>query len=69
MRLKALSKAPCFQTIDTQGRQISLGQKRTKPLFLAFFRYASCPLCNLRISELIRNYDELQKTVDIEYLY
>ena len=26
---------------------------------LSFFRYASCPLCNLRIQELIREYDRL----------
>jgi thioredoxin-dependent peroxiredoxin len=60
MRLKAGDKAPSFTTSDLDGRSIQLADFRGQKLLLAFFRYASCPLCNLRISELIRHQPEFQ---------
>lgn len=29
-----------------------------KPFMLSFFRFASCPFCNLRINELVKRFDE-----------
>ena len=29
-----------------------------KLVLLSFFRFASCPFCNLRMNELVRRYDE-----------
>ena len=29
-----------------------------KPFMLSFFRFASCPFCNLRVNELVRRFDE-----------
>lgn len=29
-----------------------------KPFMLSFFRFASCPFCNLRLHELVKRYDE-----------
>jgi len=29
-----------------------------KPYLLSFFRFASCPFCNLRVNQLVRRYDE-----------
>jgi thioredoxin-dependent peroxiredoxin len=60
MRLKTGTTAPPFETIDMDGRTIQLADFHGQKLLLAFFRYASCPLCNLRISELIRHQPELQ---------
>lgn len=60
MRLKTGNTAPSFETNDMDGRPIQLADFRGQKLLLAFFRYASCPLCNLRISELIRYQPELQ---------
>jgi peroxiredoxin len=33
--------------------EISLQTLQGRPVLLSFYRYASCPLCNLRINELI----------------
>ena len=29
-----------------------------KPFMLSFFRFASCPFCNLRVNELVQRFDE-----------
>lgn len=60
MRLKPGDTAPPFETTTIDGRPIRLDRYRGQKLLLAFFRYASCPLCNLRISELIRHHAELK---------
>jgi len=60
MRLNAGDTAPPFETTAIDGRSIRLDGFRGQKLLLAFFRYASCPLCNLRISELIRHQPALQ---------
>ena len=59
MRLTFGDTAPAFETTSIDGRPIRLDDFRGQKLLLAFFRYASCPLCNLRISELIRHHTEL----------
>jgi len=61
MRLKPGDPAPSFETVTMDGQPIDLAGFRGQKLLLAFFRYAACPLCNLRISELIRHQPELQR--------
>jgi len=61
MRLNTGDTAPPFETTAMGGEPIQLASFRGQKLLLAFFRYASCPLCNLRISELIRHQPELQQ--------
>lgn len=60
MHLKSGDTAPLFDAVTMDGRPIRLSDFRGRKLLLAFFRYASCPLCNLRLSELIRFQPELQ---------
>jgi len=60
MRLKPGDKAPPFEAVTMDDQSIDLAGFHDQKLLLAFFRYASCPLCNLRISELIRHQPELQ---------
>lgn len=59
MRLKTGDMAPPFHTLDLDGQPIHLSDYHGRKLLLAFFRYASCPLCNLRLSELIRHHADL----------
>lgn len=54
MRLKAGDAAPDFTWPDTEGKTVSLSDLRGGPVLLSFYRYASCPFCNLRIHELAR---------------
>lgn len=52
-KCKAGDTAPAFQVKDIQNREINLENYRGRKVLLSFYRYASCPLCNLRISELL----------------
>ena len=65
MRLKKEGDAPEFKLKDMNGNIYALENKREKPILLSFYRYASCPLCNLRIHNLISNYDEYSKEFDV----
>ena len=56
MRIQTGQPAINFDVEDIFGNQISLNDFKDKKLLLAFFRYASCPLCNLRIHQLIQHY-------------
>ncbi|WP_164848375.1 peroxiredoxin [Halobacteriovorax sp. HLS] len=52
--------APLFNKESFDNENIILESYRGQKVWLAFFRYASCPLCNLRINEMIRRYKELE---------
>lgn len=56
MRLEAGQPAMDFEVDDIHGDRVALRDYAGKKLMLSFYRYASCPLCNLRISELIQLY-------------
>jgi peroxiredoxin len=51
-----------FSTVDVDGRPVSLEQFRGRPLLLMFFRYAACPMCNLRLHDFAKAYPRLQAT-------
>jgi peroxiredoxin Q/BCP len=54
--------APAFTVSGTFGEEIRLEDFRQDGrLMLSFYRYASCPLCNLRIHELLRHYPGWQQ--------
>jgi peroxiredoxin len=61
MRLTAGDKARDFEVKDLSGSKVSLGEYRGKRLMLSFYRYASCPLCNLRVHELAGHYDSMKE--------
>jgi peroxiredoxin Q/BCP len=52
MRLQTGKPAPEFTLTDIHGQEVSLAALRGKRVMLSFYRYASCPFCNLRIHEL-----------------
>lgn len=53
--------APEFEATTYEGKPLSLESYRGAKLWLSFYRFASCPLCNYRIHELMARYDEFQK--------
>ena len=59
MKLSPGDEAVPFATVDIDGRPISLDRYRGKPLLLMFFRFASCPMCNLRIHDFAKAYSRL----------
>ena len=60
MRLKDGDEAKDFSLKDLSGKLISLSNFKDKKLMLSFYRYASCPLCNLRVQQLIQIHDEFK---------
>ena len=43
------------------GSNFSLSSLKGKKVLLTFYRFARCPMCNLRINEILKRYDELGK--------
>jgi len=57
MKLKSGQPAKNFSSLDLAGNSISLTDYEGRHLMLSFYRYAACPLCNLRVHQLIQHYD------------
>jgi peroxiredoxin len=53
--------APDFEAPVLGGGLISLASLRGRKVWLAFFRYASCPLCNLRVHRMIERHPVLER--------
>jgi len=53
MKILPKTKAIDFSVYDIDHNLISLKSYQGKRILLSFYRYASCPLCNLRVHELI----------------
>ncbi len=52
-------EAPDITLPSLGGESLRLSDLRGKPVWLAFYRYAACPLCNLRVRDVIRHHGEL----------
>jgi len=50
-----------FKALNQNSAIISLSDFKGKKIWLAFYRYASCPLCNLHINTIIQRFDEVQR--------
>ncbi|XMB87100.1 peroxiredoxin family protein [Mycoplasmatota bacterium WC44] len=57
MRLKKGQVAPNFLVKDYYGNDVSIDALKGQKVLLSFYRYASCPLCNLRIHNIINKMD------------
>jgi thioredoxin-dependent peroxiredoxin len=56
MKIQVGQTAKDFNVEDIYGNQIALSNYANQKLLLAFFRHAACPLCNLRVHQLIQSY-------------
>jgi peroxiredoxin len=61
MRLKPGDQAPEFDLLDINGGRCRLSDYRGRRLFLTFIRYAACPMCNLHIHELTKDFQTLDE--------
>jgi peroxiredoxin len=58
--VRAGQQAPDFEAIDLYGRPVALRMFAGRRVLLAFHRAANCPLCSLRLWQLIQQYPALQ---------
>jgi thioredoxin-dependent peroxiredoxin len=61
MRLSTGQLAKDFRVNDIFGKPISLSQYAGKHVLLSFYKWASCPMCNLRVHRLSQQYAQLQQ--------
>lgn len=60
-RLKVGASALKFIGEDLHGNMVNLTNFKGQKVYLAFFRKAACPFCNMGLQELIRKHDEFEK--------
>ena len=58
MRLKAGDKLTNINLPAIDGTIFDSDGVKGKPVMLSFFRFASCPFCNLRVNELVQRFEE-----------
>lgn len=58
-----------FTLPSLDGSPWQLSNLEGKPYMLAFFRFASCPFCNLRLHQLISRLDKLPKEFTIVAIF
>lgn len=59
MRLAPGVPAPSFHVDTVHGHPVTLQEFEGKPLLLRFYRYASCPMCLLRLHDFCLAYPRL----------
>ncbi|MDH5425821.1 MAG: peroxiredoxin family protein [Gammaproteobacteria bacterium] len=62
INLSAGDNAPDFQATDLNGTTIQLSSYAGKKTLLCFFRFASCPLCTVRFTQLLQKYPEYKES-------
>jgi peroxiredoxin len=58
MRLTPGAKITNIKLPAIDGSIFETDSIKGKPFMLSFFRFASCPFCNLRVHELVKRFDE-----------
>jgi peroxiredoxin len=54
MKLTVNQQAPVFSTTDVYNQPVNLQSLRGHKIYLAFMRNTGCPVCNLRVHELLK---------------
>ena len=61
MRLRVGSQAPSFEVTALGGAPVSLEALRGKTVLLKFYRFATCPVCNLHMHHFVKEYPSLEE--------
>lgn len=70
MPLQTKQHAPDFNTKDVFNNDISLHIFKGKKVYLAFMRVACCPVCNLRVHQLLKAADSFKsKNIEVVLVY
>lgn len=54
-------KAPHFEMADIFGKKINLKEYAGHKVMVSFYRFSSCPFCNLRIQRILEQYEHFDK--------
>ena len=61
MKIKIGDHLDNIELPDIDGSTFNLTSTKGKKVLLTFYRFASCPMCNLRINTIMKRYDEFGK--------
>lgn len=65
MKRKTGDKITSIRLPAIDGTMFDLDGLKGRPFMLSFFRFASCPFCNLRVHELVTKFDQLPRDFTI----
>ena len=69
MRLSSGTKVKKIKLPAIDGSIFETSNLAGKPYLLSFYRFASCPFCNLRINELVKRFDEFGSNFTIVAIF
>lgn len=69
MNLSKGSKVPYIKLTGIDGKEVNTKNLLGRPYLISFFRFATCPFCNLRINMLINRLSELGKDFSIVAIF
>ena len=61
MKLKQGQSAPAFAAQDVFGNTIDLKDYAGHKLMISFYRFSSCPFCNLRVQQILTRFDAFEE--------
>ena len=59
--LSSGDKAPHFTLPAIDGSTFNMADMKGKRVILTFFRFSTCPLCNMRIRRIVQRWNEFSK--------
>jgi len=65
MKIVTGQKAPDFSLMQIDGSEFRLDSLSGKRYLLTFYRFASCPFCNLRLHNIIKNYKVFDENFEV----
>ena len=61
MKLKIGNTAPFFEAEALTGKIVSLSDYKNKNFLIKFYRFATCPICNLHLRNFVRRFEDIQR--------
>lgn len=58
MKIKVGDKLDSIILPSIDGGEFNTSSIENKKLLITFYRFASCPMCNLRLNNIVKNYDQ-----------
>jgi len=69
MKIKAGSKAKDIILPSISGGVFDTSTLRGRPYMISFFRFASCPFCNMRVHQLVKRFEEFGEDFTIVAIF
>ena len=65
MKIRVGDQAPEFILPAIDGTDFDMSSTKGKRVIFTFFRFSTCPFCNIRINRIIKRWDEFSDEVQM----